>query len=603
VDHDAMNEPERSMGGMADNGPWLGSSFNRRRLLQMGAGLLALPGLAALAGCSSDSSGSSTSSPSSSQPSTSATTGSTPTSTVTSTGGSDTTVAGTETTLAGTTTSVAPTIDNDPAAILRFGAMRGTSYDPMRVGTQTEYPQLNVIYDTLVSTDPITNEVLPRIATKWEIMDDRIRFTLRDGVLFQDGTPLDADAVKFSIERTLKDPESNIATRVPMLSSVEVVDPRTVDLVMSMPEPVPLLLQLADRTGMIVSPTAVKAAGGSEAFSAKPIGAGMYKVEGEWFPREKMSVRAWDGYWDTNAALLGGIDFTEVAMAAQINALRAGEVDMGSYQGADAKSIEGQDNLRLKVGYTPLVKGLVINVNEAPFDKLEVRQAISYSIDRKAAVQALTFGYGRPAYQMFAQESVAYDPALEGFYDYDVDKGKKLLADAGIDKLSFDSIIGSTSAPYVAFGQFLQANLKKANIDMKLELVDTSTVIGRIYGDFTTPSAPIATSGGVADTIIRLSMLNDGALNAGKVEVPGVRDLVLKAAVAKTAAEAKGYYQAISKIQVEGEYTIIPVFNEPALLGYEEYVGGVTRGFADTDNSPEMFRGIYITKDKKAADK
>ena len=128
--------------------------------------------------------------------------------------------------------------------------MRGTSYDPMVVGTQTEYPQLNVIFDTLVSIDPLTNKFLPRLATEWEIMDDRIRMTLRDGVTFQDGTPLDADAVKFSVERTLKDPESNIATRAPMLSGVEVVDPKTVDMVMSMPQPIPLLLQLADRTGI-----------------------------------------------------------------------------------------------------------------------------------------------------------------------------------------------------------------------------------------------------------------------------------------------------------------------------------------------------------------
>lgn len=609
MDHDAQNGPASSSEQSSSLIPWLGTSFNRRKLLQFGA--VAVPVI--LAACSSDSDTKTTSAPTTTG---AATTTAAPTTaapetteaaetTVDTTGdteGSTETTAAPDTTEAETTTTEAPALPNDPTAILRFGAMRGTSYDPMVVGTQTEYPQLNVIFDTLVSIDPLTNEFLPRLATEWEIMDDRIRMTLREGVTFQDSTPLDADAVKFSVERTLHDPESNIATRAPMLGSVEVVDPKTVDMVMLMPQPVPLLLQLADRTGMIVSPTAVQNAGNSLAFSAAPIGAGMYKVDGEWFPRERMSVRAWDGYWDKDAAKLGGIDFTEVAMAAQLNALRAGEVDMGSYQGADAQSIKDQDNLRLTVGYAPLIKGLVINITEAPFDKLEVRQAIAYAIDREAAVQSLTFGYGRPAYQMFAQESVAYNPDMEGYYEYDVDKSKQILADAGIADVSFDSIIGSTAAPYVAFGQFLQANLKKADINMNLELVDTSTVINRLYGDFTTPSAPIATSGGVADTIIRLQLLNDGALNPGDVEVPGVRELILKAAVAKTPEEAKGYYQEISKIQVEGVYAIIPVFNEPALLGYEEYVGGVTRGFLDTDNSPEMFRGIFITQDKVPAD-
>ena len=220
---------------------------------------------------------------------------------------------------------------------------------------------------------------------------------------------------------------------------------------------------------MIVSPTAVQAAGDSEAFSQAPVGAGMYKVEGEWYPRESMSTRAWDGYWDKDAAKLGGIDFSEIAMSAQLNALRAGDVDMGSYQGADAQAIQGIDNLRLKVGYAPLIKGLVINTNIAPFDNPKVRQAIAYAIDRDAAVQAVTFGYGRPAYQMFNQESPGYNPELEGYYAYDPEKAKALLEEAGFpDGISFESIIGSTAAPYVQFGQFLQANLKQAGINMDL---------------------------------------------------------------------------------------------------------------------------------------
>lgn len=569
-----------------------GSGFSRRRLLQYGAGLV---GAAALAACGGDEGPSAPTT----GPGTTAAPGTTTAST---TPGS--TIAGeTTTTVAETTTTVAE-IANDPAAILRFGAMRGTSYDPHRVGTQTEYPQLNAIYDTLVATDPITGEIIPRLATSWEQQPDRVRFTLRDGVTFQDGTPLDAEAVRFSINRALTDPESNITTRAPMIAGVEVVDAATVDVLLNAPQYIPLLVQLSDRTGMIVSPAAVAAAGSSEAFSQAPIGAGMYKVTGEWFPRESMSTRAWDGYWDKDAAKLGGIDFSEIAMAAQLNALRAGDVDMGSYQGADAQTIDSVDNLRLTVGYAPLIKGLVINTTLAPFDNLLVRQAISYAIDRNAAVQALTFGYGRPAYQMFNQESAGYNPELEGFYAYDVAKAQSLLEEAGYpDGIDFDAIIGSTSAPYVQFGQFLQANLKNAGINMNLQLVDTSTVISQLYGDGTVPSAPIATSGATTDQIIRLSLLSDGGLNAGKVEAPGVRELVDKAAVATSQEEANGYYREISRIQVEGLYSIIPVFNEPALLGYNDFVGGVTRGFVDTDTSTEMFRGIFITEGKAAIPK
>lgn len=564
------------------------TGFNRRRLLQLGAGVA---GAAVLAACGGDE-GPSAPTTGAATPTTGATT------TAATTPGS--TVAGeTTTTLAETTTTVAE-VANDPAAILRFGAMRGSSYDPHRLGTQTEYPQLNVIYDTLVATDPLTSEIIPRLAESWEQMPDRIRFTLRDGLLFQDGTTLDAEAVRFSITRAMTDPESNISTRLPMVTGVEVVDPKTVDVVLNAPQYIPLLVQMSDRPGMIVSPTAVQAAGNSEAFSQAPVGAGMYKVEGTWHPRESMSTRAWDGYWDKDAAKLGGIDFSEIAMAAQLNALRAGDVDMGSYQGADAKAIEGVDHLRLTVGFAPIVKCLVINANLAPFDNPLVRQAVAYAIDREAAVQSVTFGYGRPAYQMFSQDSVGYNPDLEGYYAYDPEKAKALLAEAGFpDGVKFDAIIGSASAPYVQFGQFLQANLKQVGIEMNLELVDASTVIGRVYGEGTVPASPLATSGATVDQTVRLSLLGDGILNAAKTDVPGVRELVDKAAVAATQEEANEYYREISRIQVEGVYGVIPVFNEPALLGYESYVGGVTRGFTDVDNSTEMFRGIYITAGKE----
>ncbi len=261
-----------------------GSRLDRRTLLQYGLGLLAgVPVISALAACGGDDGTASPTTAAAGGETTTTAAGATPT---TAAGGAAATDAATTTVAAETTTTAAP-VASDPTGILRFGAMRGTSYDPHRIGTQTEYPQLNVIYDTIVSIDRTTNEVIPRLAESWEVQDDRVRFTLRSGLLFQDGTPLDASAVKFSIDRAMSGAESNITTRLPMVASVEVVDEVTVDLVLAEPQPLPLLIQMSDRPGMIVSPTAVQAAGTSEAFSAAPIGAGMYKVEGQWFPASR----------------------------------------------------------------------------------------------------------------------------------------------------------------------------------------------------------------------------------------------------------------------------------------------------------------------------
>ncbi len=551
--------------------------LSRRRVLQLGAvGLVALPGVIAACGGDNSSGGSATTS-----------------------GGAGTTAGGgTATTATPTSTTVAA----DRTAILRFGAMRGTSYDPIKVGTQTEYPQLNVLYDTLITTDPLTGELEPRLATKWEVLPDRVRLTLRQGVTFQDGTPFNADAVKFSIERAINDPDSNIKTRLGMVGGVTVVDPQTADIMLTANAPASLLVQLADRPGMIVSPTAAQAAGSSAEFSKKPVGAGMYAINGDWFPREKMSVRAWPGYWDKEAARLGGIDFTEVAMAAQLNALRAGEEDMGSYLGTDVATIKAQEHLRVKIGYSAVVKGLVINWATSPFDNLKVRQAIAYAIDRDAAVQALSAGYGRAAWQMFAKESPAYDPGLDNMWPYNPDKAKQLLTEAGFPNgVDFKSIIGSSSAPYVQFGQLIQGQLKKVGINMDLQLVDAAQTLPMLYQQGAAPSSPLATGGAVPDISMRQVLLKEGQTNAAHQDVPGVRELLDKASAATTQAEANGYYKQVSKIVTEGLYSIIPVFNDPAVSGYYDYVGGITRGMADTDTSPEMFRGIFITEGKVPA--
>src|SRR5206468_1088486 len=117
--------------------------------------------------------------------------------------------------------------------------------------------QLNVIFDTLVSISPTTGQLEQRLATEWKIMPDKVRFTLRPNVTFQDGTPLDAEAVKFSVDRVLTDQASNIKTQLYMLDKVEVVDKATVDMILKTPAPNPLLMQMTTRPGMIVSPTAV----------------------------------------------------------------------------------------------------------------------------------------------------------------------------------------------------------------------------------------------------------------------------------------------------------------------------------------------------------
>jgi peptide/nickel transport system substrate-binding protein len=495
----------------------------------------------------------------------------------------------------------------DRSAILKWGSMRAESLDPIRQVAGTEQVWMNAIFDTLVTISPTDGTLGPRLASEWEASEGRIRLTLRDDVTFQDDTPFNADAVKFNLDRFRSDPDANLTATIPMLDRVRVVDDYTVDLILSQNTPLAMLMALTNRAGMMASPTAVRRARTSEAFSDAPVGAGMYAIEGAWHPRESLSVRAWDGYWDTDAQALGGIDFTEVALDSKVNALRSGSIDIASFEGYDVPALEGDDSITLTVAPGPRGRGLTVNTTIAPLDELKVRQAIAHAIDRDAVVEALTNGQGEARYQPFASDSPAYDEELNEMYTYDPDRAQELLADAGYeDGVSFESIIGGTATAYVQFGELIQSQLREVGIDMNLELVDQARTIPMLYrdgGHGTAASAPIGGGANAADTdlFIRQYFLPDGPFNAGGVEVPGLERLLQQAGAQADTDSARRYYQEINRTVMENLYQVIPVYADAAVTGHKPYVGGLTRAILDTDTNPELLRGIYINEGREAA--
>ena len=488
--------------------------------------------------------------------------------------------------------------DADRSAILRWGAMRAESMDPIR-SAGVDYVQLHAVFDTLLSVSPEDGELLPRLATEWEADEETIVLHLRDDVTFQDGTPFDAEAVKFNLDRAKNDPDSNITEMVTAIERVEVVDATTVELELAEPRPLAVLQLLADRPGMMASPTAVRSAGNSTAFSEAPVGAGMYRIEGRWFPRESMSVRAWDGYWDPDAQLLGGIDFIEVEPDAKVNALLSGSVDVASVGGADVSALEGSDDVALAVGPATIGRGLTVNPTLEPFDDLRVRQAVAHAINRDAVVEALTDGYGEARCQLFAANSPAYDEELDGLYPYDPARATELLEEAGYaDGLEFRAIVGSGATAYVDFGELLQAQLAEVGITMDLELVDRSQTLTLLYEEDAAPAAPIGGGADAAltDVFIRNYLLEDGSFNAGNVELPEVRELVEEAGAQPDIASARPYYQELNRAVAEDLFQIIPVYADAAITGHQANVGGLRPGLLDVDPSPELLRGVFVTE-------
>lgn len=487
--------------------------------------------------------------------------------------------------------------DADRSAILRWGAMRAESMDPIRA-VGVDYAPLHAVFDTLISISPEDGSLLPRLATSWEADEESIVLTLRDDVIFQDGTPFDAEAVAFNLDRAMNDPDSNITEMLGAVGGVEVVDEFTVEVQLAEPTPLAVLQILADRPGMMASPDAVREAGDSTAFGEAPVGAGMYAIEGEWFPRESLSVRAWDGYWDPDAQMLGGVDFTEVEPDAKVNALLSGSVDVASVGGADVPALEDDADVALTIGSATIGRGLTVNPTMEPFDDIRVRQAVAHAIDREAMVKGLTNGYGEPRCQLFAANSPAYDEELDGLYPYDPARARELLEEAGHgDGLEFRAIIGSGATAYVQFGELLQAQLAEVGIEMELELVDRSQTLPMLYEEDAAPAAPIGGGADAAltDVFIRNYLLEDGSFNAGDVELPEVRDLLDEAGAQPDVEAARPLYQEVNRLVAEDLFQIIPVYADAAIMGHQANVGGLHPGHLDIDPSPELLRGVFIS--------
>jgi peptide/nickel transport system substrate-binding protein len=170
-------------------------------------------------------------------------------------------------------------------------------------------------------------EIIPQLATGYEFADDNLSLTIdiRDGVVFHDGTPLDAEAVKYNLERAKNFPGSNRASEIEQLESVEVVDENTVRLTLSQPF-APIVAQLADRAGMMVSPTAAEEAG--ENFGNAPVCAGPFSFV-ERVAQDRIVVERFPDYWDAESINLEQIVFLPIPdTSVRLANLQAGDLEM-----------------------------------------------------------------------------------------------------------------------------------------------------------------------------------------------------------------------------------------------------------------------------------
>jgi peptide/nickel transport system substrate-binding protein len=333
------------------------------------------------------------------------------------------------------------------------------------------------IYDKLVELDA-SGKMVPMLAEKWSISDDKKTYTfnLRQGVKFQDGTDFNAEAVKFNFDRNMQDasPRKN---ELKFVSKVTVVDPHTVQIVLTQPFSAFLSI-LTDRAGMMVSPDAVKKYGTD--FKSNPVGTGPFMFK-NYTKGSSLVLDKNPNYWQKGLPKLDQVVYKMFPdqNVALVN-LKSGAVDItDSFPSKDIANMKN-DPKSLVIneagqGYT----GIQMNLNKAPFDKVEVRQAIDLMIDREAIVNVALNGAAIPSHSPFVPSQFAYDNSYKAAKP-DLEKAKELLKKAGLpDGFSFTlNYIQDPLLQQVV--QMIQGMLKPVGINVNLDPLDSTAHTNRI---------------------------------------------------------------------------------------------------------------------------
>jgi peptide/nickel transport system substrate-binding protein len=417
----------------------------------------------------------------------------------------------------------------------------------------------------------------PQLATGYKWVDDNkgLVITLRQGVTFQDGEPMNAEAVKYSLERHLTMQGSTRKGEISAVQSIAVVDDHTVKLTLAAPFS-PLLAALTDRAGMIVSPKAAEAL--KDKFGTQPVCAGPYKFV-ERVAQDRIVVQKFDNYWDKGKIHVDKIVFQPIPdNSVRVANLRSGGLDfIERVAPTDIEQIKGDSKLKLatigEIGY----QGITINVNNGPQSKnplgqdARVRQALDLSIDREALNKALFNGEYIAGNQWVTPSNAYYDKALP-VPKRDVAKAKALLKEAGVEHPSFTLMVPNTTEPQQV-GQVIQSMASEAGFDIKLQATEFASSL-KLATEGTMQAFQIGWSGrtdpdgNIYNFVACGAPLNDGHYCNADVD----KELKAARSVADQAERAKHYANAAAILLKD--LPIIYVYHRKWIYAYNTKVEG-----------------------------
>ena len=325
--------------------------------------------------------------------------------------------------------------------------------------------------------------VTPLLAESWNMDPDGKSYTfkLRRGVKFHDGEAFDAADVKFSFERAKDDKSTNKAKKAVFdnISRIDTPDAHTVILTLNNADG-NFLFRMGENTAVILDP---KSAAGT---ATKPVGTGPFTFE-DWKKGSSVSLAKWPGFRDAKAVKIERVTFRFINdPAARVAALLAGDIDAVPRLDAPqaVKQLQADKRFVVSLGATSGKGIMSINNKKKPFDDVRVRRALMHAIDRKAFIDGVLEGLGKPIGSHFAPTDAGYVD-LTAMVPYDPERAKALLKEAGVATPL--NVTLTLPPPQYARkgGEVLIAQLAKVGIVAKIENVEWAQWLGGTFkGNF-----------------------------------------------------------------------------------------------------------------------
>lgn len=375
----------------------------------------------------------------------------------------------------------APAEEEGPTSFRIAVGIDPDTLDPALFTTTTVANIIEYMAQTLVITDK-DGTLQPQLATEWEISDDNLEYTisLREDVTFHDGTPLNAEAVKWNLDRVL-DPDVSVAIRSPFIAidQVEVVDEYTVRLILSEPF-APLMSAFSLETSAILSPASLDVEGNSYENVSEPVGTGPY-IFSERAKGERIVVKKNPDYWGEEP-YYDEVVFRIVPEAAtRESLLLAGQVDLIILPPiSDLPALRENPDVNVLLAPSDRSIFIALNNNDEVLSDVRVRQAFNYAVNKQDIIDSVLFGAAEVLDAPGAPSLFGYCP--QDPYEYNPERAKELLSEAGVEEGQQFNFIAPTGR-YVQDFQAAQAiagYLSEVGIDASPQTMDWPSYVGAI---------------------------------------------------------------------------------------------------------------------------